>query len=129
MRHHARQLRHGRGHAIDEDAFIQFEREGEAQLVGQTQGPFEIGAGNQAAAHHTAVGSHTTGAVERRHTVVGNPGERLQIAGRAPRGDEEPHPARMSRAERPDRRTGHLVCPEADERPVHVQENRLYHRL
>lgn len=123
MGHQAGQFTHDGRHAIDEDPLLEFKPQREIQLVGQSQGPLEILARDQPLAHHPAVGRQATGAVERDHPVVGNFRQLLQIARGTSRGDEQPHTPGVGRPQGLDGRTRYLVRAEADERPVHIQEN------
>lgn len=80
-------------------------------------------------AYDTPVGSHTPGAVERHHTVVGNPLERSEVVRRTPRSDKEPDALRMRPHQRIACRGGYFMGLETDQRTVYIEENSSYHRL
>ena len=129
MRHHMRDPLDVGRHAIDENALLQFQPHCKVLLLGERQSAFEIGPRNRMQADDTPVVGHTTGAVERHHAVVRNSFERSEIVRGAPRGDKEPYAALMRLRQCPARRSGNFMRTETDQRPVHIQKNRPYHRL
>ena len=129
MRDHMRQPFHLGRHTVDEYTALQFQRQRESHLRGELHGAFEIGPRNQVLAYDTPVGSHTPGAVERHHAVVGNPLERSEVVRRTPRSDKEPDTPRMRPHQGIACRSGYFMGLETDQRTVHIEENSSYHRL
>ena len=127
MRHHLRQTHHFGRHAVDENPVVQLQPDRKTLLLRQGERLLEVGARNRMPGDRRSVAHQAVGAVQRHHAVVGNLLQRLQIRGRASRGDEEPHAAGMRPAQRVQRGSRHLVGLEADERPIYVQKQRLCH--
>ena len=128
MRHHLRQPYHFGRHAVDENPVVQLQPDRKIQLRRQGERLLEVGARNRMPGHDAAVTHQAVGAVERRHAVVGNRLQIGQIGRRAPRGDEQLHAARMGLTQRLERRSGHPVGLEADQRSVDVQKYRFRHK-
>ena len=127
MRHHLRQPHHFGRHAVDENPVVQLQPDRKIQLRRQGERLLEVGARNRMPGHDAAVTHQAVGAVERRHAVVRNRLQIGQIGRRAPRGDEQLHAARMGLTQRIERRSGHPVGLETDQRSVDIQKYSLYH--
>ena len=129
MRHHPRPLLGAGRQTVDEQPLVQLEGQREPVTVGKLHGALEIGPRNRMPGHDAAVAHQAVGAVERRHTVVRNFAQLVQVGSRAPRGDKKPHTPCVGLTQRSERRGWHFVGLETDQRPVDVQKQGFFHRL